>query len=248
MYLLKKQEMLNLYLVPAAKLKQKIESCLEEEIDVDVTQLEFCAILAECKLLRADFPSTDNRWQKFYSYFRVKDYSSQDREKPIERYCMVPALIALIFLSQGTIDVKAKAISEVFSGQRLLKPVKRGIRDVKNRQIDPSGGFRGIEQRSTLDEQTKKTTLTKEQLDCIIEVIVNVSLVMLPIYASDFPSGDKQQYMKMQVQWYQKRHMIAEKLAKSFKTVPHGDIKLITVRNFIDKARQTDLFDVMAIR
>lgn len=112
--MMKRQELLNLHLVQATKLKQKIEACFEDDIDVDVTQAEFCAILADCKLLRADFPTTDARWKKFYSRFIVKDCSSGEE---IQRFCMVPVLIALIFLSQGSTDVKAKAMSEVFSGR-----------------------------------------------------------------------------------------------------------------------------------
>ena len=87
----------------ATKLKQKIEACLEDEIDVDVSEAEFCAILADSKLLRADFPTTDARWKRFYSRFIVMDYSSSsglgENGVAVQRYCMVPVLIALIFLS-----------------------------------------------------------------------------------------------------------------------------------------------------
>ena len=71
-YMVKKQESLNLHLIPCAKLKQRIESCLENT-DTDISQAEFCAILAECKLLKADFPRTDTRWMKFYARFLVRD-------------------------------------------------------------------------------------------------------------------------------------------------------------------------------
>ena len=59
---------------------------------------------------------------KFYSHLTVVDESDTGVAANRGRYELVPALIALLVLSQGTAEVKAKAICELFSGRRLLKP------------------------------------------------------------------------------------------------------------------------------
>ena len=49
--------------------------------------------------------------------------------------------------------------------------------------------------------QLKEIVLSSEQLKCILTIFVNVSLILLPLYASDYPSIDKRQYFKLLVQW-----------------------------------------------
>lgn len=71
--------------------------------------------------------------------------------------------------------------------------------------------------RGTLDEQTKVTILTKEQLVCIIQVIVSVCLVMLPLFASDDDPKLSIKYVKTQFQWNQKKDLVVEKLFDNFK-------------------------------
>ena len=62
-------------------------------------------------------PRTDERWKRFYSKFIVVDQNEDDEERRTfnERFSPVPTLVALIFLAQGSTDVKAKAICELFS-------------------------------------------------------------------------------------------------------------------------------------
>ena len=105
-----------------SKLKQRFEDVCDGEFDQNLTQTDFCAILANCKLLQADFPRTDERWVRFYSKFIVVDEQGGDEESfPLATkrgsYQLIPALISLITLSQGPSDIKAKAICELYSGQ-----------------------------------------------------------------------------------------------------------------------------------
>ena len=124
--MLEKQDTLNLHHVPCTKLKQIFEDvCGGDTLDCEISQVDFCAILANCKLLKADFPRTDERWQRFYQKFVVVD-ATNGRSRA--KYHLTPTLIALIMLTQGSPDIKAKAICELFCGQRLLKPAPLGIR------------------------------------------------------------------------------------------------------------------------
>ena len=102
--MVKKQETLNLHLIPCAKLKQRFEQLCESNFDMELTQTEFCAMLVNCKLLKADFPRQDDRWLKFYSKMTVIDETQVGVASTRGRYELVPAMIALIALSQGTAD------------------------------------------------------------------------------------------------------------------------------------------------
>ena len=77
--MLKKQESLNLHLISCTKLKQRFEQLCDGDLDKVISQTDLCAILVNCKLLRADFPRTDERWQNFYSKFVVVDDSEIGR-------------------------------------------------------------------------------------------------------------------------------------------------------------------------
>ena len=87
--------------------------CGDDSPDSEISQVDFCAILANCKLLKADFPRNDERWQRFYSKFIVIDENKVERRG---KYLLTPTLIALIMLAQGSADIKAKAICELFCG------------------------------------------------------------------------------------------------------------------------------------
>mmetsp|Transcript_5395 Transcript_5395/g.6662 ORF Transcript_5395/g.6662 Transcript_5395/m.6662 type:complete len:155 (+) Transcript_5395:17-481(+) len=98
-YMVKKQETLNLHLIPCAKLKQRFEQLCDSNFDQELSQTEFCAMLVNCKLLKADFPRQDDRWLKFYSKLTVIDDEEVGVASTKGRYELVPALIALIALS-----------------------------------------------------------------------------------------------------------------------------------------------------
>lgn len=71
-HMMKKQEDLNLHHIPCTKLTSVFEGvCGNNNLDCEISQVDFCAILASCKLLKADFPRTDERWQRFYSKFVI---------------------------------------------------------------------------------------------------------------------------------------------------------------------------------
>ena len=58
----------------------------------------------------------------------------QDTSRGSEgRYCLVPTLIALIFLSQGNAENKAKAIGELFSEHSFFQP---GITNVNKDHLE----------------------------------------------------------------------------------------------------------------
>ena len=86
------------------------------DFDQDISQTDFRAILANSKLLRADLPRTDERWTRFYSKFLVVEEAENAQGRSRRRYALIPTLIALITLSQGAPDVKAKSVCELFSG------------------------------------------------------------------------------------------------------------------------------------
>ena len=126
--------------------------------------------------MKDDFPMTDERWTRFYSKFVVVEGSGRQ-----SKYSLVPTLVALIFLSQGNSDQKAVAIAELFSEHKFLGSVMGSFRD------------------SVGSNQLKEIALTSEQLKCILTIFVNISLILLPLYASDYPSIDKRQYFKLLV-------------------------------------------------
>ena len=50
-------------------------------------------------------------------------------------------------------------------------------------------------------DRMRESMLSKEQLKCIISIFVNVALVLLPMYASDYPPKDRRNYYRLLVQW-----------------------------------------------
>ena len=72
-YMIKKQQSLNIHFIPCEKIKHKFELGCSSSASQDIDQTAFCAILAASKLLKADFPSKDERWTRFYSKFIVMD-------------------------------------------------------------------------------------------------------------------------------------------------------------------------------
>ena len=108
--MVKKQISLNLHYVSCNKIRERFEPMIMVSARGDMNQQEFCTYLAKLKLLKDDFPHTDERWINFYSKFRVTDDG-----KDSKRFSLIPALIALYFLSQGSTEHKAKAICDLFS-------------------------------------------------------------------------------------------------------------------------------------
>jgi hypothetical protein len=97
-YMLKKQQGLQIHFIPCAKLKNKFEQVVLSNVNRDITNTEFCTILASLKLLKADLPRTDERWINFYKKFIVVDSNEGDEHVFNERFSEVPTLIALLYL------------------------------------------------------------------------------------------------------------------------------------------------------
>lgn len=133
------------------------------------------------------------------------------------KYQLTPTLIALIMLTQGSPDIKAKAICELFCGQRLLKPAPLGIRASQMNKAKIASTSAGDAPRDSIDTQARSNVLTKEQLTSIVQIIVNVSLTLLPLYASDFPSEDKRSFVKTLIQWFQRKNSCVEALIKNLR-------------------------------
>ena len=88
-YMIKKQQSLNIHLIPCQKLKSRFQFVGSDSTNQTIDQTEFCAILASCKLLKADFPDKDERWERFYSKFIVMD--QEDPSRPWrKRYSLIP--------------------------------------------------------------------------------------------------------------------------------------------------------------
>ncbi len=59
--------------------------------------------------------------------------------------------------------------------------------------------------------------LSKEQLKCIISIFVNISLTLLPLYASDYPPSDRRNYYKLLMQWTKRAPAVIEHFLFEFK-------------------------------
>ena len=121
-FMIKKQSMLNIHYIPCDKLKVRFSSAFERNTTQDLSQKEFSTLLTKSKLLKDDFPMTDERWTRFYSKFIVVEGSGRTA-----RYSLVPTLVALIFLAQGNAEEKAHAIGELFSEHRFMQSAKGSI-------------------------------------------------------------------------------------------------------------------------
>ena len=125
-------------------------------------------MLVNCKLLQADFPRQDDRWINFYSKLTVVDESEIGLAATRGRYELIASLVALITLSQGSTDVKAKVICELFSGRKFLKRQPLGIRANKGNLTERQGckaeknGDIFFGPSNILEEKTKRTVLTKD--------------------------------------------------------------------------------------
>ena len=73
--MIKRQQTLNIHFIPSEKLRCRFERAMARNSNQDLTQKEFSRLLASQKLLKDDYPMTDERWIQFYSKFVVVDES-----------------------------------------------------------------------------------------------------------------------------------------------------------------------------
>ena len=92
--------------------------------------------------------------------------------------------------------------------------------------------------------------LGRDQLKCILSIFVNLALVLLPLYASDYPFTDKKNYNRLLVQWTKRSQSVIDHYISMFK----GGEELaaatgrISMRQFIDSCKKHDIFNVLQIR
>ena len=92
--------------------------------------------------------------------------------------------------------------------------------------------------------------LSSQQLRCIISIFVNIALILLPLYAADYPSVDKNDYFKLLSQWSKRsqqviNHYITEFKGGQFSEAVSGRI---SVMQFVEKAKKLEIFNVLQIR
>jgi hypothetical protein len=153
---------------------------------------------------------------RFYSKFVVTDAKADD-----QLFSLLHALVALLFLCQGTTELKAKAICDLYSD---LEAIREGPKPQ--------------------NESLSETYLDIEQVSSIVSTIANVSLILLPLYASDFPSGDKRHYFKLLVDWHHRCPLVIEHLVNEL----IEDKTQLSATEFIAKAQKLDMFEVLMLR
>ena len=84
-------------------------------METDISETEFCALLSSLKLLKQDVPQLDARWTQFYRRFFVHDKTAVKKREQF-KYVVVPTLLAMISLADGSTETKALAVAEVLSG------------------------------------------------------------------------------------------------------------------------------------
>ena len=211
-YMLKKQETLHLHLNPCEKLKARSDKAIRNgRLDQVISESEFQALLVNLKLLQADAPSQDDRWLRFYSKLQVVDETSAQGVW----YDLTPIMIALFALSQGTNGTKAKAICELFTIKKLLKPADKGIRAKRNAAARDDVS---TESRPSLDEFIRKAHLRKDQLRMILSILVNLSFYLLPMFASDIDKRYLSLLNRTIADFRQKHDFFIKVLLGQFKT------------------------------
>lgn len=83
---------------------------------------------------------------------------------------------------------------------------------------------------------------SKEYLKSILSIFVNISLTLLPIFASDFPSEDRHQFYLFLMKWFKIAPKVVDHYIDLFGGAP------ITMRDFISKCEEHKIFDVLSIR
>ena len=125
---------------------------------------------------------------------------------------------------------KARAICGLYS-QNLPKQQAKSKAD-----DEPAIGNLGP------DEKMAHLSLTKEQVRCILSIFVNISLTLLPIYASDYPPQDRRKYYKFLMQWTRRSGAVIDHFMG---LITHDSIKML---KFISACEEHNVFNVQGIR
>ena len=92
--------------------------------------------------------------------------------------------------------------------------------------------------------------MTHNQLRQILSIFVNISLKLLPVYASDFPPQDKRSYFKFLVQWARRSQAVIDHFICKFKQNENAtnSKSRISMRRFVEACKEQDIFNVLSIR
>jgi len=66
------------------------------------------------------------------------------------------------------------------------------------------------------EQKLSENYLAREQLECIVGTFVNMALILLPLYASDFPYEDKRNYFRLLVEWHKRTPRVTERIVSEF--------------------------------
>merc|ERR1712083_60403 len=103
----------------------------------------------------------------------------------------------------------------------------------------------------TMQGKLMETYISQSSLRCIVSIFVNLALVLLPLYAVDYPSVDKRDYMKLLIQWSKRCNQVISHYISEFKGGDFSNQSMsgrISAIQFIEKAQELQIFNVLQIR
>ena len=89
----------------------------------------------------------------------------------------------------------------------------------------------------------EKIQFSKEELRCIISIFVNIALILLPIFAADFPTNDRYHFQKLLIEWTKRSSAVIDHFLKIFEE--GGPISLL---RFVENCQKSEIFNVLKIR
>ena len=85
--------------------------------------------------------------------------------------------------------------------------------------------------------------LSRNSLTLVLVTVVSVALVVLPILASDYPSSDRTEYLKILVSWPKKLNSLVDILRKDIQQ--DSITGRVHATQFIAKSTALSLYDVV---
>ena len=87
-------------------------------------------------------------------------------------------------------------------------------------------------------------------MQCIVSTFVNISLILLPLYASDFPSAGKGNFYRLLIEWNKRRERVVQHLLTEFVGLSKelNPLSRVSVKDFIEKSQRLEIFEVLMIR
>ena len=101
----------------------------------------------------------------------------------------------------------------------------------------------------TLESHLAETYISPQQLKCIVSIFVNLALVLLPLYAVDYPSDDKSAYLKTIIQWSNRSQQVINHYITEFTNYELQSLSgRVSGLQFIEKSKELQIFNVLQIR